>query len=92
MAASLLENMMAKTEDQVRAQLAKVSTPSLDRLRAEIKTMPMSSLLMAFVTGGGQLVGDEELKMDKQELEIVLAAYVVVLGDEVDRRFPVPPK
>jgi hypothetical protein len=90
MPASLLDSLMQQSEADVRAKLNQVRSPALFRLRADVTTIPTSGLIMAMVTGGAQLMGEEEIALPQPELEVVIAATMMLLGDEIDRRFPIP--
>ncbi len=77
--------------DQARAYLLALSTPTLDGFRKQVKTLKTSELLI--------LMGDpksvaQALALSMQvatpaDQEVFMAA-LLALGDEIDRRIPIP--
>jgi len=78
--------------DALRDSLRSLRSPSLDLLRAEVGSTPTSGLLTALMmTSAGQIpLTPEEKKLQPYEIERIAAAIMLALGDEIDRRIPIP--
>jgi hypothetical protein len=79
-------------EDNARRMLAAVSTPELDKLRDGVRTMRTSELVAGLARSDAimkQVMPDVWQYSDEDEM-LIGAAALIVLGDELDRRVPVP--
>lgn len=83
------------TEAETREALTKVHAPKLDELRAAIPKMRTSELL-GLLLNAEALVdilddgGADPFKYTKEQDTLIGAAALLALGDEIDRRIPVP--
>lgn len=90
------------TEAEVRQALAAVHTPRLDELRAAVPKMSTSELLVLLMNGEALVdrldedgeydpkSGPPTFKYTRKEEELIGAAALLAITDEIDRRIPVP--
>lgn len=95
--------MMTEAEVNAREALAKVHTPKLDELRTAVPKMRTSELLGLIVNaealidalGGVEVLNEDDpgppkFKYTRAEEALIAAAALLALGNEIDRRIPVP--
>ncbi len=88
------------TEDEVRAWLNELHTPKLDAFRTRLRSERTSALLV-FQRGDEPIIATtmaeirDEAKAELEAIgedadQIALIAVLVAIGDELDRRIPIP--
>lgn len=89
-------------DSEIRKLAAAVSTPKLDAFRARVKESTTSGLVLLLsdpaavhdiVSDPGPRLGIGELLMQSERFErvqLLIAAAIIAVRDELDRRVPVP--
>lgn len=78
-------------EEQMREYLNSVQSVRLDELRESLRTMRTSELLVWFTNPAvvAGTLGQDTDATEPQELQLLVAAAMLALSDEIDRRLPV---
>jgi hypothetical protein len=88
------EQAQKMTQDEARQMLMSVKYPQLDELRASVRAMQTSELIghVAHTHGLEKrlFVTDHQNTLTSYDEQLILAAAVMSLGDEIDRRIPRP--
>jgi hypothetical protein len=82
------------TEAEVRKVLEGLKTPTLDRLRENVRQMRTSAIL-ELTTTPSKLIQRLDLSPspfgnNAQQEQAIVAAALLTLTDEIDRRIPIP--
>lgn len=88
------DRAVSMKEDQAREMFTAIHTPELDKLREDVKTMRTSELIVLIAHADQvekRVFDDDDLdRYSRDEEYLLLAAAMLAVGDEVDRRFPRP--
>jgi hypothetical protein len=80
--------------DEARQMLQTVKYPQLDEVRSSVRTMLTSELIGHVAHPGGLekrlFATDAQDKLTVYDEQLIMAAAIMAIGDEIDRRIPRP--
>jgi hypothetical protein len=81
-------------ESQIRDMIGTVSTPLLDEFRLIVPKMRTSEVVMYIANPKMYMAklipGDDLEQYDDEDAGLITAAAALVLGDQLDKRVPIP--
>jgi len=75
-------------ESEAREYLANQTSPKLDAFRATLRTERTSNLIAYYTSPEALLNLVDDSFLSDEEVKLLIAAAVVAVGDEIDRRIP----
>jgi len=81
-------------EEEVRQMFGAITAPTLAAFRTQIRSMRTSEIIGLIVSSNvlaQKLLADDDLDtFNAQDEQLIMAAALLALGDEIDRRIPRP--
>jgi hypothetical protein len=78
-----------QTQEEVRAFLKNIQHPKLNAFRKTMTTQPFSSLISWVANPQAIMAMFEDKNIGDDQFEVVCAAAMLAISDELDRRMPV---